>query len=109
MNKLWQRLAPDLKSLPASEQIGVLDQAKKGRFTTGETALLVAWMLVTFLIVQQVLKLSSHENKIALALMANLVITAPLMLFVFVPIYVRKVRRHVAALVAERRKAWGLR
>lgn len=107
MSELWQRLAPDLKSLPASEQKGVLDQAKKGRFTTGETMLLVAWMLVTFFFVQQILKQSSHENKIGFAVVANLVITAPLMLFVFVPIYVRKVRRHVAALVAERRRASG--
>lgn len=107
MNKLWQRLVPDLKSLPASEQNGVLDQAKKASFTTGETVLLVAWMLVTFFFVQQVLKQSSHENKIGFAVVANLVITAPLMLFAFVPIYVRKVRRHVAALAAERRKTKG--
>lgn len=109
MNKLWQHLAPDLKSLPASEQVGVLERAKKGSFTTGETVLLVAWMLMTFLLVQQVLTRSPHENKIAFALIANLVITAPLMLSVFVPVYVRKVRRHIAALIAERRTSWGTR
>ena len=62
MNKLWQRLAPDLKSLPASEQVGVLERAKKGSFTTGETVLLVAWMLMTFLLVQQVLPARASAN-----------------------------------------------
>lgn len=107
MSKLWQHLAPDLNSLTESEQMDVIDQAKKGSFTTGETALLVVWMLLTFFFVQQVQMQSAHEHKVAFVLASSLVLTAPLMLLVFVPMYVRKVRRHVAALIGERRKSRG--
>lgn len=95
MSGLWQWLVPDLKSLPPGEQKALVDGAKKGPFATIEVVVLVGWMLVAFFVTQQILEQSTHENKLAFAVVTNLVITAPLMAVVFVPVYLRKVRRHI--------------
>ena len=105
MNRLWQWLVPDLKSLPLRDQEDLVDSAKKGPFATFEVVVLVGWMLVAFLVTQQILKQSTHENKVAFALVTNLVITAPLMAVVFVPVYLRKVRRHIVEGMRKRRRS----
>lgn len=102
MIALWQRLVPQLKQLPQAERQPALEEALRSRFTPVETVLLVAWMLGVFFLTQHLLRQADGEERMAGAVATNLLITAPLMLAVFVPVHLRRVRRHVASLVARR-------
>ena len=105
MASFWCLLSPELRQLPASDQVELLEQARGERFTTGETIVLVVWLIVVFLFVQQVVRQSGHENRVLFALVANLAIGAPAALAVVVPVYVRKMRRGIAGQIARRRSA----
>lgn len=105
MIKVWQRLVPQLMQLPPAERRAALEAARSSQFTPGETILLVAWMLGVFFLVQQILPRAGGDDPAAAALLSNLLITAPLMLAVFGPVHVRRVRRHVASLVSRRTAA----
>lgn len=105
MNSIWPVLVPSLKSLSASDRRAIVAGAKRGAFTMAEVVLLVVWTLLVFMFTQQVIRQAAHPNPFAFALVANLVITLPLMLAVFVPVYLRKVRRHIVAALDKRPSA----
>lgn len=105
--RIWTLLVPALRQLPAAERAAVLAQARRSSMTQGETLAFVAWLVVVFLVMQALQRKAAHDNPIAFALVVNLVIALPLLLLVLVPLQLRKIRRHVAGVLEERRQHLG--
>lgn len=60
---------------------------------------MVIWLIFAYLLTKNILANSSSESPIADAMGTNLMVTLPLLLVVFVPIYVRKVCREAKNLL----------
>ena len=95
MMKIWVKLIPELGRLSAAEQVNAIDQASKTSFRTHEAIIMVIWLIFAYLLNKRILASTPGENPVADALVANLLITLPLLLLVFVPVYLRKMRREV--------------
>lgn len=101
--KFWRRVEPDLQQIREMEVAEVLAKARAASYTMPETVFLVCWMLGVYFLVQEVIKQSPHESKLAFSITTNLTITLPLMCFVFIPIYIRKMRRNIRAELVNRK------
>jgi uncharacterized membrane protein len=104
MSKLWILLVPQLKDLPEAERARILKEARKGRHTSGEALVLVGWMVAVYFLVQQVIARSTHESKVAFAIVANLAVALPLILLVWIPVHLRKAKRSIRLELAKRRE-----
>ena len=102
MSRFWILLVPQLKDLPEAERVRVLREARRGRHTSGEALVLVGWMIAVYFLVQQVISRSTHESKVAFAIVANLVVALPLILLVWIPLHLRKAKRGIRLELAKR-------
>jgi hypothetical protein len=97
-------LIPEARRLTAAERKRALEQAKQGPLTGGESLTMVIWLLCVFFLVQALQRQSGAEEPLRSALVTNLAIGVPLILIVFVPIQLRRIRRHVNGVLEDRRK-----
>lgn len=94
-NAIWLRIVPDLKLFRAMEQGRALKAAKSSSLKMGEVIVMIGWLLAVTSFTKFILVRGQMEADPAATLLAHLMITLPLLLIVFIPIQVRRVRRGI--------------
>lgn len=95
MMKLWLRLVPQLSQLSPIDRTKVLDQADKASFSAAESVVMVIWLIFVYLLAKGILSETPGDSPTADAVGVNLLVTFPMLLVVFVPIYIRKISREI--------------
>lgn len=95
MMKMWLFLIPDLTQIHAASRKKALAQAGKSGLLPAELIVIAVWLVVVFLITKSILAGATDENRLAFTLVANFVVTIPLLLAVFLPIHIRRIRRDI--------------
>lgn len=95
MTKLWLLLVPDLRQVETAKRKDALKQASRSGLTGNELIAMAVWLVVVSIITQAVLKGATEENRLTFTIVTNLIITAPLLLAVFIPIHIRRIRRGI--------------
>ncbi len=95
MMKLWLRLVPPLSRLGPLDRIKVLDQAGKASFSSAESVIMVIWLILVYLLTKGIVAGTPSDSPTADAVAVNLLVSLPLLLLVFVPVYIRKIIREI--------------
>lgn len=95
MIKLWMTVIPDLARIPSAERKKALAEAAKSPLLPGELKTLVAWLLIVFAIIQVMLGNAPVEDALAASLIANIFVGIPLLLVVYVPLHIKRIRRDI--------------
>jgi heme/copper-type cytochrome/quinol oxidase subunit 3 len=92
---LWLRLLPDLKQIRPIELGATLAQAKTASLPTLEIIAIVIWLVIVTSFTKYILAEGNMTNDAASTIVANLVITVPMLAILFIPIHIRRFRRGV--------------
>lgn len=101
---LWLWLVPDLKKFRPMEQAKALAIAKSASLKTVEFIGIIIWLLIVTLITKSVLTQGNMSEDATSTLVVNLIVTVPLLLFVFVPIHIRRLRRGISEQLQQKDK-----
>ncbi len=93
--RLWMAVVPDIANVRGSDRKSALDQAKRTPLTSNEVIVIAAWLFMVFVLVQSVLTRAPDDARLAAALIANVFVGIPLLLLVYVPIHIRRIRRGI--------------
>ena len=102
MSKLWQTLLPELRQFAPAEQCGALRLARASRLDALELLLMAIWLVLVTALVRQLVDSSPEAGRLAYSVVINLVVTVPLLLAVFVPVHIRRLRRGLRHQLEER-------
>lgn len=89
----WQKKIPELANLREIEQIEIIKKAQAGSYVFSETVVLIMWMLFVLYFSKEVSAKSTLDNKLELSIIVNLIVVLPLLLIVYIPIYLKKMKR----------------
>lgn len=92
---MWLWLLPDLNKFRPIEQIKVLQKARMTSFKTAEVVVIIGWLLVVMQLTKELLVQAGMSKDVLATLVVNLLVTVPLLLVVFIPLHVRKLRRGI--------------
>ncbi len=95
MTRLWLLLVPDLNQVETAKRKEALKQASRSDLTGKELIGMAIWLVIVSVITQAVLKGATDENRLTFTIVTNLILTAPLLLAVFIPIHIRRIRRDI--------------
>lgn len=95
MGKLWLYLVPDLSHVHFAMRAKALKTASHASLRSGELITMGVWLVIVSLATQRILQAATDENRLVFTLVTNLVFTAPMLLLVFVPIHVMRIRRDI--------------
>ncbi|MFA7270996.1 MAG: hypothetical protein WC073_16795 [Sterolibacterium sp.] len=95
MMKIWLFLVSDLKHIPVAQRKRALEQASKSNLLPNEMIAMAAWLVIVYFFTQSILTGATDENRLTFTLVANLIVTIPLLLAVFVPLHIRRIRRDI--------------
>lgn len=93
MNRLWRALLPDLQRFPAADQEKALQKARDAALESPELIGIAIWLVLVTALTRYILVQTSASTDVWATLVVNLVFTAPLLIAVYVPIHVRRLRR----------------
>jgi hypothetical protein len=93
----WQKKIPELSNLREIEQVDIIKKAQAGSYTFSEVIILVVWMLFVLYFSKEVSAKSTLDNKLELSIIVNLIVVLPLLLIIYIPIYLRKMKRLINA------------
>lgn len=102
MSRLWQAVLPELRHFPSTEQRQALHLARENRLEALELVIMAVWLVLVTALARHMVDSAPEAQRIAYALVMNLVITAPLLLLVFIPIHIRRLRRGLRAQLEQR-------
>jgi uncharacterized membrane protein YbhN (UPF0104 family) len=102
MNRLWQTVLPELRRFPTGEQPRALRLARASRLESLELFLLAIWLVLVTALVRTMVNGAPEAERVAYSLVINVVVTVPLLLAVFLPIHIRRLRRGLRAQLEER-------
>ena len=97
MNGLWQTVLPELRRFSATERPRALRLAREGRLDAGELVIMAVWLVLVTALMRNLLGHAPEDERLAYGLVMNLLVAAPLLLLVFIPIHVRRLRRGLRA------------
>lgn len=95
MMKLWLALVPDLEKISGTERQKALAEASRSPLQSGEMKALVVWLLAVFAIIQGLLTNAPVDDRLAASLIANIFVGIPLLLLLYVPLHIRRIRRDI--------------
>lgn len=102
MSRLWQTVLPELRRFPAGERARALRLARASRLESLELFLLAIWLVLVTALVRAMVNGAPEAERVAYSVVINLVVTVPLLLAVFLPIHIRRLRRGLRAQLEER-------
>jgi hypothetical protein len=102
MSRLWQTVLPELRRFSADEQPQALRLARASRLESVELLLLAIWLVLVTALVRTMVDGAPQAERFAYAVVINLAVTVPLLLAVFLPIHIRRLRRGLRAQLEER-------
>lgn len=102
MSKFWSFFAPDLAKFRPVEQVKALATAKNSELKSAEVAVMVVWLVVVVFITKALIGTPAQEDVLSYTIVVNLFVTAPLLLAVYAPIHVRRVRRGLTKLLEDK-------
>lgn len=95
MMKVWLFLIPDLARVQTAYRKKALDKASKSSLLPNELVVMGAWLVIVFFVTKSILTGATDENRLLFTVVTNVVVTIPLLLAVFLPIHVRRIRRDI--------------
>lgn len=102
MSKFWSFFAPDLAKFRPVEQVKALATAKNSELKSTEMTVIVVWLVVVVFTTKALIGTPAQEDVLSYTIVVNLFFTAPLLLAVYVPIHVRRVRRGLKKLLDDK-------
>jgi len=102
MSVFWTFFAPELAKFRPVEQVKALATAKSSELKSVEVAGMVVWLIVVVFITKALIGTPAQEDVLSYTIVVNLFFTAPLLLAVYVPIHVRRVRRGLKKLLDDK-------
>lgn len=95
MGKLWLYLVPDLSRIHSALRAQALRTAGRSSLQSGELVVMGIWLMVVFIATRAILQGATDENRLLFTIVTNMLFTAPMLLLVFIPIHVRRIRRDI--------------
>ncbi len=93
MNRVWMALLPELRQFPPVWQNKVLERARESQLEPREKIAIVVWLVIVTFSAKAILIEGSMADDVSATLVINLLLVAPLLALVFVPIHIRRLRR----------------
>lgn len=93
MNRLWRWLLPDLQKFPVADQGNALQKARDTALESTELIGIAIWLVLVTALTKYILVQTSASTDVFATLTVNLIFTAPLLIGVYLPIHVRRLRR----------------
>ncbi|MDH4134291.1 MAG: hypothetical protein OEV31_05840 [Gammaproteobacteria bacterium] len=90
---LWQIILPELRGFPAAERRRALRLAREGRLQAVELVVMAIWLVLVTTLMRNLMGYAPENERLAYGVLMQLVVTAPLLLLVFLPIFLRRLRR----------------
>lgn len=95
MRSLWLILVPDLARVDSARREDALKQASRSDLNSSELIAMAVWLVLVFFVTRSILQGATDDNRLTFTIVTNLVFTAPILLAVFIPIHVRRIRRDI--------------
>lgn len=102
MKGLWQFVLPDLGRFPPDERQQALRVARESRLDAMELVVLVIWLVLVTALVRYMVDQAAQADRLAYSVVMNLIVTVPLLLAVFIPVHIRRLRRGLRAQLQQR-------
>lgn len=93
MIRLWLVLLPELRQFPAGKQDKALQNARDSELEPLELVGIAVWLVLVTALTKYILAETSMSSDLSATLVMNIVVAAPLLAVVFVPIHIRRLRR----------------
>ena len=97
MNRLWRKALPELGRFPSTEQPLALRRARESSLDALELVLLAVWLVLVSALMRNLANSAPEAERLAYSVVMNLLVTVPLLLLVFIPIHIRRLRRGLRA------------
>lgn len=95
MGRLWLILVPDLAQVDIARREDALKQASRSDLNSSELIAMAVWLVLVSLVTRSILQGATDDNRLTFTIVTNLVFTAPLLLAVFIPVHIRRIRRDI--------------
>lgn len=102
MSRLWQTVLPELRRFPANERQQALQRARNSHLDAVELVVLAIWLVLVTALMRDMVNSAPEAGRLAYSVVMNLLVTVPLLLLVFVPIHIRRLRRGLRAQLESR-------
>jgi len=94
MKRFWLWALPDLSKFSSERTQGeALKKAKDSSLDSSELIGIAVWLVIATSFGRYILKEGKMLDDVLAAIVVNVIIVAPLLLAVFVPIHIRRLRR----------------
>lgn len=94
MNGFWQWALPELASFSSERtRRDALDKARNSSLSSGEYVVCAIWLVLAASLGRYILHRMQMASDAMATIVVNLFVVAPLLLAVFIPIHVRRLRR----------------
>lgn len=97
LSRLWQTVLPELRRFPADERRQALQRARNRQLDAVELVVLAIWLVLVTALMRDMVTSAPEAERLAYSVVMNLLVTVPLLLLVFVPIHIRRLRRGLRA------------